>query len=137
MHTMAWRRTDKWQRRSTHYSANKLSDPLGMTSDPTSAGSRIASFLPASRRSVPPRGSGAVGPRGDERRVPAGEKGHRWSVLGYSCRQESDRRDRMFSPTDADRDRRADLLDRARLVRAGGWDDYRAVWSTGEVSFKS
>ena len=41
----------------------------------------------------------------------------------------------MFSrPTDADRDRRrGDLVNRARLVRAHGWDDYRAVWSTGEV----
>ena len=41
----------------------------------------------------------------------------------------------MFSrPTDADRDqRRAELLRRAELVRARGWDDYRAVWSTGEV----
>ena len=41
----------------------------------------------------------------------------------------------MFSrPTDADRDqRRAELLRRAKLVRARGWDDYRAVWSTGEV----
>jgi hypothetical protein len=41
----------------------------------------------------------------------------------------------MFGrPTDADRDRRrADMIKRARLVRAHGWDDYRAVWSTGEV----
>ncbi len=40
---------------------------------------------------------------------------------------------RMFSPpTDADRERRrADRLHRAELVRARGWDDYRAVWSTG------
>ena len=41
----------------------------------------------------------------------------------------------MFSrPTDAERDRRrADLLQRAELVRTRGWDDYRAVWSTGEI----
>jgi hypothetical protein len=41
----------------------------------------------------------------------------------------------MFSrPTDAERPRRrGDLLHRARLVRAHGWNDYRAVWSTGEV----
>ncbi len=41
----------------------------------------------------------------------------------------------MFSrPPDVDRDRRrADLINRARLVRAHGWDDYRAVWSSGEV----
>ena len=41
----------------------------------------------------------------------------------------------MFSrPPDVDRDRCcADLINRARLVRAHGWDDYRAVWSSGEV----
>ena len=40
----------------------------------------------------------------------------------------------LSRPTEADRDRRrSDLLDRARLVRARGWNDYRAVWSTGEV----
>jgi hypothetical protein len=41
----------------------------------------------------------------------------------------------MFSrPTNAERERRrADLLHRAQLVRAHGWDNYRAVWSTGEV----
>ena len=41
----------------------------------------------------------------------------------------------MFSrQPDVDRDRRrADLINRARLVRAHGWDDYRAVWSSGEV----
>jgi hypothetical protein len=41
----------------------------------------------------------------------------------------------MFSrPPDVDRDRRrADLINRARLVRAHGWDDYRVVWSSGEV----
>ena len=41
----------------------------------------------------------------------------------------------VFSrPTDAERERRrVDLINRARLVRAHGWDDYRAVWSTGEV----
>jgi hypothetical protein len=37
-------------------------------------------------------------------------------------------------PTDADRERRrVDLINRARLVRAHRWDDYWAVWSTGEV----
>ena len=42
----------------------------------------------------------------------------------------------MFSrPTNADRDRRcADLLQRAELVRTYGWEDYRAVWSAGEVA---
>ena len=42
---------------------------------------------------------------------------------------------RVFSrPTDAERDRRrVDLLRRAHLVRAQGWDEYRAVRSTGEV----
>jgi hypothetical protein len=41
----------------------------------------------------------------------------------------------VFSrPTDADQDRhRADLINRARLVRAQGWDEYRAVWSSGQV----
>jgi hypothetical protein len=41
----------------------------------------------------------------------------------------------VFSrPPDAYRDgRRVDLINRARLVRAHGWDDDRAVWSTGEV----
>jgi hypothetical protein len=41
----------------------------------------------------------------------------------------------MFSsPTDAERERRRDdLLHRAELVRARGWSDYKAVWSTGEV----
>lgn len=43
--------------------------------------------------------------------------------------------DTFFSPpTDEDRASRcADLLNRAALVRANGWDRYRAVWSTGEV----
>ncbi|WP_280184501.1 MULTISPECIES: hypothetical protein [Nocardia] len=37
-------------------------------------------------------------------------------------------------PTDGDRDaRRTDLLRRARLVQAHGWDDYLYTWSTGEV----
>jgi len=42
----------------------------------------------------------------------------------------------MFSrPTNADRDRRcAELLQRAELVRTYGWEDYRAVWSAGEVA---
>ena len=42
----------------------------------------------------------------------------------------------MFSrSTNADRDRRcADLLQRAELVRTYGWEDYRAVWSAGEVA---
>ena len=42
----------------------------------------------------------------------------------------------MFSrPTDAEQERRRDdLLHRAELVRAHGWDDYRAVWSTGEAA---
>ena len=41
----------------------------------------------------------------------------------------------MFSrQTDADRERRrVDLINRAHLVRAHGWDDYRAIWSTGKV----
>jgi hypothetical protein len=41
----------------------------------------------------------------------------------------------MFSrPTDAERERlRDDLVHRAELVRTRGWNDYRAVWSTGEV----
>ena len=41
----------------------------------------------------------------------------------------------MFSrPTDDERERRrGDLLHRAELVRTHGWDDYGAVWSTGEV----
>jgi hypothetical protein len=41
----------------------------------------------------------------------------------------------MFSrPTDAERERlHDDLLHRAELVRTRGWNDYRAVWSTGEV----
>jgi hypothetical protein len=41
----------------------------------------------------------------------------------------------MFNrPTDAERERRRDdLLHRAELVRTRGWNDYRAVWSTGEV----
>jgi hypothetical protein len=41
----------------------------------------------------------------------------------------------MFSrPTDAERERLPDdLLHRAELVRTRGWNDYRAVWSTGEV----
>jgi hypothetical protein len=42
----------------------------------------------------------------------------------------------MFSrSTNADRDRRcAELLQRAELVRTYGWEDYRAVWSAGEVA---
>ena len=37
-------------------------------------------------------------------------------------------------PAETDRDRRrTDLVARAGLVRAHGWEDYRAVWSTGEV----
>jgi hypothetical protein len=32
----------------------------------------------------------------------------------------------------ADR-RRNDLVERATLVRAHGWGDYRRVWSTGEI----
>jgi hypothetical protein len=42
----------------------------------------------------------------------------------------------MFSrPTNADRDRRrADLLQRAELVRTYGWEDCRAVWSAGEIA---
>jgi hypothetical protein len=40
----------------------------------------------------------------------------------------------LSRPTDADRDRRrANLLDRARPVRARGRGESRAVWSTGEV----
>lgn len=52
-----------------------------------------------------------------------------------TSRQARRERSRMFSrPTDAERDRRrADLLQRAELVRTRGWDDYRAVWSTGEI----
>jgi hypothetical protein len=30
--------------------------------------------------------------------------------------------------------RRADLVGRARTVRARGWDDYRYTWSSGEVA---
>ena len=42
--------------------------------------------------------------------------------------------DPFAPPTDQDRERRrADLLNRAAMVRANGWDRYRAVWSTGEV----
>ena len=38
-------------------------------------------------------------------------------------------------PTDEDRARRAaDLLHRAGLARTYGWDEYRSVWSTGEVA---
>lgn len=38
-------------------------------------------------------------------------------------------------PSSEDRARRAeDLLGRAALVRADGWEPYRAVWSSGEVS---
>lgn len=42
--------------------------------------------------------------------------------------------DPFAPPTAEERDhRRADLLHRAALVQADGWDDYRATWSTGEV----
>lgn len=38
-------------------------------------------------------------------------------------------------PSDAERQHRAnDLIGRARLVRAHGWDAYRYAWSTGEVA---
>lgn len=38
-------------------------------------------------------------------------------------------------PSDAERQHRAnDLIGRARLVRAHGWDAYRYTWSTGEVA---
>ncbi|WP_433560730.1 hypothetical protein ACQP1O_24010 [Nocardia sp. CA-151230] len=38
-------------------------------------------------------------------------------------------------PTDAERDAlRADLVERALAVRQNGWDDYRSVWSSGEVA---
>jgi len=59
--------------------------------------------------------------------------GRRWHTLPAEA--EGKARSRVFSrPTHADRDRRrADLINRARLVRAHGWDDYRAVWSIGEV----
>jgi hypothetical protein len=42
---------------------------------------------------------------------------------------------RFFAgPTDEDRARlRSDLLSRAALVRANGWEPYRGVWSTGEL----
>ncbi|UGT58800.1 hypothetical protein [Nocardia asteroides] len=42
--------------------------------------------------------------------------------------------DMLPVPTDDERAaRRADLLSRARTVRARGWDDYLYTWSTGEV----
>lgn len=42
--------------------------------------------------------------------------------------------DMLPVPTDDERTaRRADLLSRARTVRARGWDDYLYTWSTGEV----
>ncbi|MGY4102002.1 hypothetical protein ACW2Q0_21000 [Nocardia sp. R16R-3T] len=38
-------------------------------------------------------------------------------------------------PSDAENAARlADLVRRARTVRAHGWDDYRYVWSSGEVA---
>lgn len=38
-------------------------------------------------------------------------------------------------PSDAERDARAaDLVRRARAVRRDGWEDYRHVWSSGEVA---
>ncbi|WP_280345757.1 MULTISPECIES: hypothetical protein [Nocardia] len=38
-------------------------------------------------------------------------------------------------PSDAENAARlADLVRRARAVRAHGWDDYRYVWSSGEVA---
>jgi hypothetical protein len=36
-------------------------------------------------------------------------------------------------PDDLLRHRRDDLVTRFRAVRADGWDNYRYVWSTGEV----
>jgi hypothetical protein len=40
----------------------------------------------------------------------------------------------LAGPTDGDRTRlRAELLARAALVRANGWESYRGIWSTGEV----
>jgi hypothetical protein len=36
-------------------------------------------------------------------------------------------------PADLLQDKRDDLVARCRAVRATGWDDYRYVWSTGEV----
>lgn len=40
----------------------------------------------------------------------------------------------LAGPTDGDRTRlRADLLARAALVRANGWESCRGIWSTGEV----
>lgn len=40
----------------------------------------------------------------------------------------------LAGPTDGDRAQlRADLLARAALVRANGWESYRGIWSTGEV----
>ena len=36
-------------------------------------------------------------------------------------------------PDDLLQHRRDDLVARCRAVRADGWDDYRYVWSTGEV----
>lgn len=40
----------------------------------------------------------------------------------------------LAGPTDGDRTHlRADLLARAALARANGWESYRGIWSTGEV----
>lgn len=41
----------------------------------------------------------------------------------------------MFTglPDDLLQHRREDLIARCRAVRTHGWDDYRYVWSTGEV----
>ncbi len=36
-------------------------------------------------------------------------------------------------PEDLLEHRRDDLVARSRAVRADGWDNYRYVWSTGEV----
>lgn len=42
---------------------------------------------------------------------------------------------KAMRPSDAENTaRRADLVGRARAVRAHGWDDYQYVWSSGEVA---
>ena len=50
---------------------------------------------------------------------------------------DSDDRVEAFIPglsEEAREHRRRDLLERARLVQRDGWDEYRYVWSSGEVA---
>src|ERR1700720_794660 len=85
----------------------------------------------------PPRRSAAVVSDRPAFSGTVGRRGDMSEGVAILSRRSGAGRERLgvFSrPTDADRDRRrGDLVNRARLVRAHGWDDYRAVWSTGEV----